>query len=154
MLETTPPHTDATDRRSAPRVDTANFVGYVCLDEDGVEISEGHGWATNLSRSGIRVETFRSVETPKVLLLMAGLRDRILEFKAKVVYARRAGHRRYVYGMQILATPEARHAIITEMIRTHIGRDRRMLRDMSKDFPASPGAAPGPFRSALGAQGR
>ena len=95
-------HGDFRERRRAPRVAASNFVGYVCLDEEGREISEGYGYLKNQSRTGIQMETFRSVESPVILLRMAGLNDRVLETKAGRVYEYKAGEKRYVCGIRFL----------------------------------------------------
>jgi hypothetical protein len=125
------------ERRQAPRVPSSNFLGYVCLDEDGVEIGEGYGYTVNLSRLGLRVETPQPIQSPVILLLLIGLLDQILEIKAEVVYCHRLKGKlkgkRYVHGIRLLAAYHTKDAIIAEFIKCSNHRDRAMLRGMVRE---------------------
>ena len=116
-----------TERRRAARVNASNLVGYVCLDEQGREISEGYGFLTNLSRTGIQMKTFRPLESAEILLLMVGLDDRILQTRADVIYEDKAGQRRSVCGVRFLEPSSSRNDFVTRLIRAYHGRDKAML---------------------------
>ncbi len=131
-MNRTPPK-KAKERRGAARISSSNFLGYVCLDEDGIEIGEGYGWMINLSRLGLRVETACRIETPKILLLLIGLLDQILEIKAEVVYCHPLKGNRYAHGIRLLAAYHTKDAIIAEFVKCSNYRDRAMLRDMVKE---------------------
>jgi hypothetical protein len=132
-MNKTPPNR-VRDKRRAPRIPTSNFMGYVCLDDCGREISEGYGWTINLSTSGIQMETFRPIETPAILLLLIGLRDQILEIKGEVIHGYAETNRRYIYGIRLLDPDNARHAIVSELVRCSHARDRAMLEGV-RDAP-------------------
>lgn len=125
---------EAMDKRRAPRIATANFLGYVCLDELGLEISEGYGWATNLSRTGIQMETIDPVESPVILLLLIDLDDGILEVRGEVIYCYEAGKRRYVHGIQLLEASRSRYDVVCRCVKACHGRDKDMLNQRDDDL--------------------
>ncbi len=114
------------EKRRAPRVATSNFVGFVCLDEDGEGISEGYGWTVNLSQSGIRIETFRRIETRRVMLLAINIEDELLEVKGEVVYAQAPEHHRYQFGIRFLEEEREQRRMISSFVKSYYHRDKAL----------------------------
>jgi c-di-GMP-binding flagellar brake protein YcgR len=127
MFDRTKSGTTSTEKRRAPRIATSNFLGYVCLDEDESEISEGYGWTVNLSKTGIRMETFRAVETQMVLLLAIDLDDRLLEIKGEIVYSHKNEEGRYICGVQFADSEEKQRTMISSFVKSYYVRDKKLI---------------------------
>ena len=112
------PISTATDKRRTPRIETSHVVSYICLDEGGNKVSEGLGRAINLSRSGVRMETLLPVETPRILLLVAGLCEESLQTKGKVVYGHIGEKNKYIYGIQIFESSIRREELFVRMLQS------------------------------------
>jgi len=113
------------ERRAAPRIETSNFVGFVCLDESGNEISEGYGWTLDLSLGGIKIETFRPIETQYILVLAIDFKDELLEIKGEVAHFRELGEDRYVVGVRFIDEGEKQRRLITNFVKSYYKSRKR-----------------------------
>jgi c-di-GMP-binding flagellar brake protein YcgR len=107
------------DRRNHPRIETANVVNYVCVDEDGNEIAEGFGTTRDLSLGGIKLETRQAVESPYILLLDIDLQEQMLEIRGEVVHSTEVEPGLFHTGIRFVDTEEKQNNIVKSFVRSH-----------------------------------
>lgn len=108
------------EQRSHPRIETHNFVSYVCLDEDGNEIAEGYGTTRDLSQGGVKLETREPVESPFILLLAIDLNQQLLEIYGNVVYSKQIENDRFFTGIRFIDTQEKQRKIVLNFVKSHV----------------------------------
>ena len=111
--------TGGAERRQHPRIETANVVNYVCVDEEGNEIAEGFGTTRDLSLGGIKLETRQPVESPYILLLDIDLREQMLEIRGEVVHSKEVKPGVFHTGIRFVDTEEKQRDIVKSFVRSH-----------------------------------
>jgi c-di-GMP-binding flagellar brake protein YcgR len=107
------------ERRRHPRIETANVVNYVCVDEDGNEVAEGFGTTRDLSLGGIKLETRQVVDSPYILLLDIDLQEQMLEIRGEVVHSREVKPGVFHTGIRFVDTEEKQQNIVKSFVRSH-----------------------------------
>ena len=107
------------ERRRHPRIETANVVNYVCVDEEGNEIAEGFGTTRDLSLGGIKLETRQVVDSPYILLLDIDLQEQMLEIRGEVVHSREVKPGLFHTGIRFVDTEEKQQNIVKSFVRSH-----------------------------------
>lgn len=108
------------EKRNHPRIETHNFVSYVCVDEDGSEIAEGYGTTLDLSQGGVKLETRSPLESPYVLLLAIDLNEQLLEIRGKVVYSKEVEEGRFLTGIRFVDTEEKQREVVLNFVKSHV----------------------------------
>lgn len=92
-----------TDRRKDPRLDTLLLIHLETYDGDAVA-GQGMGRTIDISRSGVRLETRFPINAPeKSLILVAiGVRNEVVEIKARIVRTSDPEPGVYHYGIQFM----------------------------------------------------
>jgi len=109
----------AEEQRRYPRIETNNFVSYVCVDEDNNEIAEGYGTTRDLSQGGVKLETRQPLESPYVLLLAIDLNEQLLEIRGKVVYSKEVKDGRFFTGIRFVDTEEKQREVVLNFVKSH-----------------------------------
>lgn len=108
------------EKRGHPRIETNNFVSYVCVDEGGNEIAEGYGTTCDLSQGGVKLETREPLESPYVLLLAIDLNQQLLEIRGHVVYSEEVEEGRYFTGIRFVDTEEKQREVVLNFVKSHV----------------------------------
>jgi len=92
-----------TDRRKDPRLDTLLLIHLETYDGDAAA-GQGMGRTIDISRSGVRLETrFPINALEKSLILVAiGVRNEVVEIKARIVRTSNPEPGVYHYGIQFM----------------------------------------------------
>ncbi len=109
------------ERRRHPRIDTLNFVSYVCVDEDGNEIAEGFGTTRDLSQGGVKLETREPIESPYIILLSIDLKEELLEVRGKVVHSTEVGEGRFLSGIEFVDTKDKQIEVVRSFVKRRPG---------------------------------
>ena len=109
-----------TERRKHPRVETHNFLSYVCKDDSGNPIKEGAGKTINISKGGILIETHNSFEWEDKLLMAIHVEDDIIRVKGKVVYCNAADLGMFRTGIQFLEPDEKILSFVISLMKTYL----------------------------------
>jgi hypothetical protein len=91
------------DRRKDPRFDSLLLIHLETYDGDAVA-GQGMGRTLDISRSGVRIETrfpIHAVEQ-SVILVAIGVRNDVVEIKAKIVHSLNPEPGVYNYGIQFV----------------------------------------------------
>ncbi|MGD8386220.1 MAG: PilZ domain-containing protein [Desulfobacteraceae bacterium] len=121
------------EKRSVPRIATSNLLGYVCLDEEGEEVSEGYAWTLDLSVKGLRMEAFRYIETKRVLLLAIDLDEQLVEIQGKVIYHKENEKRKHIYGIKFFGSEQEQQNKIAKFVKSYYHRDKKLVEKMNKE---------------------
>ncbi len=76
------------ERRKHPRIDTANDVEYILLDQNRERVDKGEGRTLNLSQSGTMLETKKPLNGSFIILITIDLEGKQVQVKGKVAYTR------------------------------------------------------------------
>lgn len=106
------------DRRQHSRVNTSNFISYVCIDGCGNETTQGMGKAINISQDGILIETHKVIESEYILLMVVGIGDELIEVKGNIVYSLPDDSRMFRTGIQFLETKEKILSFVINLVKT------------------------------------
>jgi c-di-GMP-binding flagellar brake protein YcgR len=104
------------ERRKYPRVETANSVSYVCIDEEGQQIEPGMGKTVNISRGGMLLETPKLIESEYILVATVDLEGKVIEIKGKVIHSTAVDSGWFRTGIQFLANNK-QHGIVSVFVR-------------------------------------
>ncbi|MGD8387217.1 MAG: PilZ domain-containing protein [Desulfobacteraceae bacterium] len=108
------------EKRQYPRIETNNFVSYVCVDEEGNEIAEGYGTTRDLSQGGVKLETREPLESPYVMLLAIDLNEQLLEIRGNVVYTEEVEKGRFFIGIRFVDTEDKQREVVLNFVKSHV----------------------------------
>ena len=77
-----------TEKRKHPRIETANDIYYILLDNKGEKIEEGRGKTRDLSQSGVLLETQKPLNGPSIILMTLDLEGNEVQVKGRVAHTR------------------------------------------------------------------
>jgi len=97
---------DSGDRRYGLRTSSDNLLFYICLDEDGNEITQGMGKTLDVSERGIRIETHVSIDAGLSIFLTVAVEDELMDFKGNIVHTLKRDYGRFEYGMELIDIDE------------------------------------------------
>ncbi len=119
MTENAPKGPPGRERRQHPRIETSNFVTFVCVDDDGNEIAEGFGTTRDLSLGGVKLETPHPVESPYILLLDIDLQEQMLEIRGEVVHSTEVEPGKFHSGIRFVDTEDKQRDIVRNFVKSH-----------------------------------
>jgi len=103
------------DKRRHPRFDSLN-LSYICLDEQGAHVLKSMGRTTNVSRSGIRLETHFAVDLKHTLLLTIALDEDLVEVRCRIIHCRAADGGMFETGLEFLELGKREAAVLDRFI--------------------------------------
>jgi hypothetical protein len=104
------------DRRKAERLDSHNLLHYVCLDENGIGISQGMGRTRNISEGGILMETHLPIDPRRTVSLTMAIENGAFEIQGKVVYSRKREEGGYDTGIDLFEMNQAQHQFLRQFL--------------------------------------
>jgi hypothetical protein len=108
---------NATDKRRHERIESLN-LSYICLDENDNIVKQGMGRTLNLSEAGILLETYFPIEPEHTVLLTIGLREELIDIKARLIHICSKGKNTYEVGLQYIEPAAETVEVLHRFIRT------------------------------------
>lgn len=76
------------EKRKHPRIETANDIYYILLDNNVEKTEKGRGRTRDLSQSGVLLETQKPLNGPFIILMTLDLEGNEVQVKGRVVHNR------------------------------------------------------------------
>jgi len=105
------------NKRKFERKDSLNMLHYVVLDDQGEPFQEGMGRSLNVSEKGLLLETHSPLMKNQMLSLTVGLKEDMVELKARVTYANPCENRAYCSGIEFLEIDENGKRVLNEFLK-------------------------------------
>ncbi|MBI5593310.1 MAG: PilZ domain-containing protein [Deltaproteobacteria bacterium] len=118
---------DTKEQRRSPRVETSARVEYIIFDNKGKDTDYGEGWAINLSRNGILLETRKSLNGAFVILMTIYLDGKGMKVKGRLVSTNMQSTPGYYFsGIDFIGKNDQQAAAVTAENQNHSGtREQR-----------------------------
>ena len=107
------------NKRKYSRVNIQNIVSYICLDDQGRELSQGAGEAVNIGCGGMLLCTHQPIESEFIVLMSFNLQNDISDIKGRVVHSRPDKHGKYVTGIEFVNVSGKTIESINQLIETY-----------------------------------
>ena len=107
------------NKRKHSRVNIQNIVSYICLDDQGRELSKGAGEAVNIGCGGLLLCTHQPIESEFIVLMSFNLENDIRDIKGRVVHSRPDEQGKYVTGVEFVGVSSQTIESINQLIETY-----------------------------------
>jgi hypothetical protein len=94
------------NKRYALRAESSDLLSYICLDEDGNEMTQGLGRTLDVSERGVKIETHVSIDTDLRISLTIALGDDLMDFNGNIVHSLEKHDGRFEYGIEFAQMDE------------------------------------------------
>jgi hypothetical protein len=110
---------NAVEKRKHQRIKTQNLISYFSLDETGNVISHGLGIAMDLSKGGILLQTWESIESSLIALAATDRKKNLFKVKGKLAYSKNTSIGTYFTGIKFIGLEEHVTKFIVNLIKEY-----------------------------------
>jgi hypothetical protein len=107
------------ERRKSPRVRVYDPIAYLSEDSEGKLSHRNVGVVRNVSKTGIRLETFQAVKSEKIVLMLFDLDKKQIEVEGEVIYCAGNDCGQYNVGINLVGTAHENRQFIKALVKSY-----------------------------------
>lgn len=107
------------ERRKNPRVSICDPIAFLCLDSDGDSSQHNVAMVRDVSKTGIRIETFQAINSEDIILMFFDLDKKQMEVRGAVIYCFKNDCGLYNVGINLAGTSSENREFIKALVKSY-----------------------------------
>lgn len=107
------------ERRKNPRVSICDPIAFLCLDSDGDSSHHNVAMVRDVSKTGIRIETFQVINSEDIILMFFDLDKKQMEVRGAVIYCFKNDCGLYNVGINLAGTSSENREFIKALVKSY-----------------------------------
>jgi hypothetical protein len=106
------------ERRKNPRVRVCDPIGFLSVDSDGKASHPNVAMVRDVSKTGIRIETFQPICSQDIILMFFDLDQKQVEVRGAVIYCAQNDCGLYNVGINLAGTTKQNMEFVTALVKS------------------------------------
>lgn len=107
------------DRRQNPRVRICDPIAFLSLDSNGNSSHHNVAMVRDVSKTGIRIETFQAISSEDIILMFFDLDRKQMEVRGAVIYCVKNDCGLYNVGINLAGTSSENRQFVKALVKSY-----------------------------------